>query len=68
MQSTTTRRLAKELSSAEFTGHFIHGYERNQIRVKELRYQVQVAHAECMAAFYRAAQCWPKDAKGALGL
>jgi hypothetical protein len=60
-------KVAKQLSTAEFTGHFIRPHEENQQLIADLRKQVQVAHAEAMAAFYRAAQCWPKDARGALG-
>lgn len=60
--------VSKQLSTAEFTGHFIRPHEENKKLVEELRGYKEIAHAEVMAAFYRAAQCWPKDAKDALGL
>lgn len=59
-------RLAKELHTAEFIGHFIRTHEENQILIAELRRQVAQGHAEAMAAFYRAADCWPFQAKEAL--
>lgn len=58
--------LKKQLFSAEFTGHFIRPHAENQLLIEELRKQVEVAHAEAMAAFYRAADCWPLQAKEAL--
>lgn len=58
--------LKKQLDSAEFIGHFLRPHDENQLLIAELRKQVAVAQAEAMAAFYRAAECWPKDAKEAL--
>lgn len=43
-------------------------FPRDETALEKLRGYKEVAHAEAMAAFYRAAQCWPKDAKDALGL
>lgn len=61
------KQVKKELHQASFTGHFIRPFLENQQLVAELREKEEFARAQAMAAFYRVAQCWPKDAKDALG-
>jgi hypothetical protein len=61
--------VSKQLGQVEFgVLDELCSAEENQKIIEELRGCKEIAHAEAMAAFYRAAQCWPKDAKEALGL
>jgi hypothetical protein len=62
------RAVKVDLETANRIGHFVRSYEENNQLLKDLREQEEVERAQVMAAFFRVADCWPKDAKEALGL